>query len=1712
MALAREIGKNLSAFRAPGGLAPKPCAPEPALTQSIAKALGAGSLAEFFRRLPDDGGRDDGQSPPLPGLPRGLDALDWAAGEVDRALAACQRAAEIDPRRQGRQRADLLASKAALLRARQMSDQFRAMIEEWPDQARATLNEALDLAEAAKLLLSGSGTAWEAPGGGEGVSLTALTAGLSESLRLMRDAWGARLGWQTGLRALAGEVEALTATAGQETGLPLNQERFWRPALASLDARLRELEAAHPRLAGEARQRRGQVAAALGALEEGEARIHGRAGTDLIARAEVLASNVETMLRSTLFHCQDLRGCWRALPSLVGRPRFVDKAILSTAVHYGKAIAVGEELRSTLDRFTGRMSSTCDVRAKARKALSVPDRSREFQAMLGRSRRRLATLGRLVLYRARSGVLAGKAEGQARDLDRYRRQDEALGLILESKDEEIRALRERLAEAGPAPGDGPIQVQLQAVEAERDRLEDHLAQARDRLSGLGQFKSQILRSVDRAKEALGKAVADRDELCRGRRDIEAEMASLKRRHARLAQYYVRDRQQMRQMEDKYAELAKNHQVGREEARGYLEERSKLSAAIKEKQSEIDDLREGFRGLQAAKASHEAAIEALRSQEATLRVELTARAEELGEAGQARERLAQLVATLRTQLDRLAMAHGALRESWARRGRLLAESETEKDSLRLRLDRGKRNLISLVTKRQKLLSELGEQRLRLDGFERERQALLEDIERAKAGNLEAVRLGDELSRLKSEMDSDLRPLIQVLALAMWRGQAHLKVVQDSVEQRLGEQRQEFQANEAGLRVAAAAKEIDYLELLSAREKEMSGLKAERDSLAEELDAVQKGTAAKDEDLVRRSWLCQQLSMALSASSLRSERLKRGLRDFRMRLGRQREESEAIKAELTELVQSQSKALADHKAWLGELVPLVQFFMDSGRAIWAGPGREDARDAVLFFMTKENAELAEELEGLKTERQTLTAERQNYVGLNDSIRLRLAELLPLVKFLVNNFVQTTASLAQVSLEREELLRRISLLSGPDAPQPAAAAPAAELLSPGGEDTAPMSPEMASARREINRLARENSRLGQAAAQMDAALGNARAELGRLESGQALLGAKAERAEERLAAAAAETEGLRKEKAELESLLEGQETSLGLSRSEAGRLSLERDQLRAEAKSKDGELSALKSRLEEAETASQAPDGRLEAAWAALTYINSKAGDAMGNLQAKLDKQARELETAFSEMKSRDEAIKGLQERQDRLSLLWWTIFSLASDGQGPPGEQEAEEAGPPAPAPEAPDGGGLEHLDLGSLPPLGDLDAGSLEEPPAEATGPAQEVPGPDGKVAGDLGGSLLAELRKVARKALFTLFLAGLAFFPPRAAGAGEPIELGGPETPMLAEPFVAPATPDLARLSSSYLGRTMDLGVVPTPELALGRRRAEERAREMVGRQAGRWGLDEEAWLRLVRLAYGQETTVNLNDLEGDLAPARLISPHMPVFAEALAKSGLLDGLAPMVLAAVGDFGRAEGPFWERLYLRFRHRLGREPEAVAALAWHLARRSSRRDGPRLEHAGEKAPVHGLENMDPEGAAAFLETYILKNWGRTFARGQTRGTVARPLPKGREPLRLASDLVQTAWLFRIPRTLMVAAIHDAFNASGAWPGTLEIYGLGKRLAGLLYANSIEWSPSKPRLCDFDLLYSELGARARNNGLARCHLRLQAYIQMSLSPRLDLLNRS
>ncbi|MDR2366859.1 MAG: hypothetical protein LBF58_01915 [Deltaproteobacteria bacterium] len=1772
MALAREIGKNLADFKAPAGYAVKP-APEGApLPPVAAKALGAASLRDFFYRLPSPPGQSPEPYPPLANLPRGLDDLDWAIKVVDAAYEESSRAAMIDPRRQSRRRTELVTAKASLIRARQMADQFWAMLEAWSDESRATFREAQDLADSIKRFMgspeglgaqgvgygpTGYGaTGYGSPGSGgpdymsddyRGSSLTGAAADLSARLRRIREAFSDRLLWREDLKAIQGEIETLTAAASNDRDIEANLSRFWQPTVKALNARLVSLDEGHGKLAAAAMGATREVAAGLAALEGAEEVLLGQTGTDLKKRSELLTIKVESVIRDAVSLCQELKDFWRVLPSLVGKPRRVEKILTSIAAHYGKTLSVGEELRGNLARFTGRLSNTSEVRAKARKALAVRDRAMEDKASVGRARARLATLGHLILYKTSSEYHRGLAETRKRDIEESREREDALNLILENKNEEIAALRASLTSL-PSSGrpDAATLERLSAVLNERDRLEDHLSQARVRLTSMGMFKAQILKTVERARLALNKAIHDRDELEASRRKLESEMNSVKRRYSRLAQYYVRDRKKIAELEEKYAELAKNHQVGREEAKFFLEERARQNAALKTLDSEIKDLKTDYANLKAGKAENEEAIQALKAQEATLRAEISAKTDEFREVGQSRERLAQLVSGLRTQLDRLTMARNALKASWDRRGKLLAESEAEKDSLRLRLDRQKRNLITLVTKRQKLLSEMGNQRLRLDGFERERERLLAEIEEAKGGTQETERLTGELERLRGEIDGNLKPLVEVLTMALWRAQAHLNATRETVDKKLSDQGREFQAKEADIRIAVAAKEIDYLKLLSARQKETESLKSERDALAEELEAVRRGAPEGDAESARNSWLTHQLSLALSAASIKQERLSRSVRDFRLLFDKQKEESEAIKTELNEMIQNQAKALSDHKAWLGELVPLVRFFLEGGRAYWAGQGQEDAREAVLFFMAKENAELAEELSSVKGERQSLFAERQSYLALNDKVRARLAELQPLVEFLVASFFQTTASLAQVTLERQELQKKIALYSDRAADVGYEAYPPAGPI-PAGTQNAPMSPETARARREVKRLANENSRLAQNVALNEAALAEAKAKITDLERNSGLLQDSLNQSQRDLAEARSTTDVLHHDKAQLVGLLEDHEIQLNLARTEAGRLSLELSESKSQAAKAAAELADFQARLAEAENAPPAADGKLEAAWAALTYVNSKAGDAMNNLQAKLDKQAWELEAAFEEMKKRDEEIKTLKESQDRLSLMWWTIFSLASDGQ-PSLSQKAEQAEDEA-ASQATDG-----LDLEGLPGLGDLDFNALDESqpqPAEATPetPAPESPGAgaapepgqaaeataegdaDGKKE-QLGGSLLAELRKAARRALFTLFLAGMAFFPAKMALAEDPILLGSPETPIVSDfmpdSFDSPIVPGLTCVPSNYLGRNMDLGVVTSSELALGPAKAEERAQEMISSQANRWGFPEEGYLRLVRLAYGREAKVNLAELEGDLAPAKLLKPHLPTLAKAMADSGTLPTLAPPVMAAVLDFTPLEGPFWERFFTRLRHKLKDDGEAASAMAWHLATRQRRmgrlgvddpddpqnktafpRKGFYLDYAGVMAPFHSLENMPFEQAATFLESFISKTWGRDYSRAKKRGAITRPLPKGNEPKRLASDLLQVAHLSRLPRTLMVAMLNADFNASGLWPSTLELYGWGQRLTDLLYTQSAAWSPSQPRLLDFDLLYEYLSSVAKSNDLQKCHVRLHAYLFEALSQKPDLL---
>ena len=286
-------------------------------------------------------------------------------------------------------------------------------------------------------------------------SLTADAAKLSERLRDIRDVFNRRLNWQSGLRALRGEIETLTATASADGAALANRDRYWAPTIKSLHARLVALEKAHREIGQATEAGRREVAEALEALEEDERILLGETGTDLKKRSELLSMKVETLNRNALSLCQEIKDFWRILPSLVGKSRQLEKLITSIAAHYGKTLSTAEELRGNLARFTGRLSNTGEVRAKGRRVLDVPDRSGEYRAALGRAKTRLATLGHLVLSKASSEYHRGLAEARRRDLEDYLEREEALAAILENKDWEIAYLKPNVP-SRPSRASGPI--------------------------------------------------------------------------------------------------------------------------------------------------------------------------------------------------------------------------------------------------------------------------------------------------------------------------------------------------------------------------------------------------------------------------------------------------------------------------------------------------------------------------------------------------------------------------------------------------------------------------------------------------------------------------------------------------------------------------------------------------------------------------------------------------------------------------------------------------------------------------------------------------------------------------------------------------------------------------------------------------------------------------------------------------------------------------------------------------------------------------------------------------------------------------------------------------------------------------------------------------------------------------------------------------------
>jgi chromosome segregation ATPase len=1526
---------------------------------------------------------------------------------------------------------ELSAIKASLYRAKSLAKELEILATRWRPESLDIYQKARKLEEATRLLAKApEGTAGKTP-----PAVTDLTHNLKEKLGIARQVLEGQKRWRNLSRLLIEEMDSLKAAleAGSE------READWGSRVKSLESRLSDLEGKRSELSLRRQESDRRLANALAALEEAENGAAGDGRGSSLKRWEGLAASVDVLLKSTLARRTELAEAWWSIGALVGRPVYLDRIYLYAAINFGRTQSLLEELRSRLTLNASRLSSSQELRKAARAALAV-DRETGSPALLRGANRRLDDLKNALKSRSS----APKPP-------------------------------ERPSPVGLGTSATVFYEELYAVASERDRLKEELLALKDRLSEAGQVKARFMKLVEWARRHLKEVSQEKTNLTRQLTENQERLALIRRRHANLIEQYKHGQNQ-------FQKLLRGAKTREGQLKDLLSERNALASQMSALDLQTRNLEEENKTLTAKGQELALNLDQARGQEAALAAELAGHQEELAEATANRESLGLIITGYRKQLDRLIVAHQALLDSHRRRELALAQSDLEREEQKIRLAKSKKALIAQVTKRHRLLAELGTYQARLEGLENERARLSGEIEAARAeaeraksetdavkgetatlreksqNDLKAAkeieeRLKAELAALHSEMDHNLKPLIELLGLALWRGEAATRVYMENSQEEIARLKKEGAAREAGIRIQGATKEIQYLERLNQKEKDLTKLTAERDALEGELNVTKEGAKTDSEE---KTWVVNQLSVALVASDLRHEKLTRGLRNLKNLLNAQRAEAASVKSDLEDLVQNQAQALKKHQAWLSELVPLVGFFLESGLDFWTqGPIPGDARQAVLFFLREENANLAAELDRVREDRQGLWAERKSLLETQAGFKEKLNERRDLIAFLIQKFVENTLSLAEAWNQRDTLLVQITALhAAKNGPSP---------LATEAENQA----ELTRVLGQLSTLEAENNILK---GQMD----RAEVELERQRNQAKANNEEKAASEERFATQKAQIARLAKKLAD-------QDKALADLRSESRRLTGVNQSLSETADRQAAELAA---RQKELEALKDQPnqDGQVVAALAAINYMGARSADSLSALRNRLDQEARKLEELQGQLRNRDDTIQELEKRQDSLALLFWTVVQMSADGQLN------------LPAPE-----------IVTLPPplVEDDNDESGEDSSGEDKSDQDKANEGKPKKTGEKGllmSGLLNEIRKAAKKSLFGLVLAGGLVLNLPTPGQATPLLLGTPQTPMVGLEAVSVPTwgPNLAavpvrpepglrplghfsgeprwesdpspkapfealatRAVFRRLSRVIDLSFLPVE----GPVDVEAAAMDLLTKQARDWNLDKAVWMRLVRGAYDRDKTVFLTDLNDDNAVLVLARPYLPQLTRMARRSDCKRVLGLYLLKSLDGLSKTTADFWDRLFMDFFQRSTDLEESALGLAWHLSRRADHRL--KMEYGGRLGLSKALDHEPPDRVQPHLAAYIQDNWPALPFRkkgGEISPKVAT----------LAADICATSSIFGTPWTFMAILAEISQEKGSPWPRALEVYGANRWLASEIEKHSQKWSETQPAICDLDLL--------------------------------------
>ena len=1248
--MVKECGRYLNAFVPPEGFQPQAAAPPLVPTPEMTRALGTASLADFYDLAltgepPESRPLGRVVSPPQ-FFPRGPETVRAALGAVEadlkrltKSVADLERSwpanepgfeAAIGPlERRVEKLSDI---RANLVRAARLWARMKEAAALWPPEAKRLLGRARRLADSAKVMLRnvrvGADEDEGQAAGRERRGLTRVTADLRLEVEAARTAAEDGARWQKNLDRLSLDFDDFLAGImdGEHTG---RDSRDWNGEIRKLSSRLTELEREERRLADESAGLSESLTRSLSALDQAETRLAGLQGRETLDRLESLGRGAAALLNSAIERRRDLARVYTALPQRLGRPVYLEKIFLESALSLGRAQSLLEDLRHRLALAGGRLSTTHRLRSEGDKLAERLARPPRRGEPLKAARRRLGALARAVDQRLSLAETKGQLEEAL-----------AWGQRAEKELAEGRGRSSRLYR------------ELQAATLEKERLAEKLAEARRGLTETGRLKARLIKVFAGKSQLLEEVDSQRRQLLEENEGLKAERLELKRKRSALATLYVTERAELKRLT---AELrAGQSQLA--EARTALAERRDLETRLDQTRRERETVEARRREVEAALQDHAARLAETSARAESLAAELVRHREELAEASGARSALGEQTAALRRRLDVMRQAHGSLLKTLDRRDRQLGEAQADRERMEGRLTRRKKTILRLVTARQRLRSELGAARLKMTDLDAERRALNLKLDeaRAEAGEAHRVRaeLEERLTGVESEKTALENRLVELEAEKSWLSERTDNLGAEN--DRLSDQVRELSDEGERTRERLAALDLER-ETLLRQTKELGSQKTTLTEQVTELsERIENDLTPFIKILGQALWRSEaQLKRARTAGGrlVESFKLEADVREANLRLkaaGREIELTENAQAERTRL----ETALADK---LGQLAQAQETIRELEAAATDQPSEREA-------LTRRSQQLAETVTRLNNRTHRLgraltrlgerrknetaefkqTLEEQNQTLENQ--RGRLAELEPLVAHFLRQGQSASPELAAYMAGESRVLTTDLAEAGGTAPGAVPALPS-EIQSLVGflaKSFVKGVADLAQAREERSQLA------------------------------------------EALAAAGSTREVL-------ENSLSSREAELSEVRNQAFALSRERDQLKEALTEKTDEAAVLKAELAQADHDLAETDGRLEAAWAAANYLGTRAGDSLGAMRSKLETQARQVDSLTAELKNRDSRIRELTSRQNQLALLYWTLIARLAPEAGAPGARPLPALPAPAdptaePADEAAKSGG------------------------------------------------------------------------------------------------------------------------------------------------------------------------------------------------------------------------------------------------------------------------------------------------------------------------------------------------------------------------------------------------------------------------------------------